>query len=116
MLDFPAWDCLPYDRVSPKPDIESDAAGDAVRAGAAQDERTAPAVVVTTVNAVLQRVPPREAICEAQFHARVGNDVDHDKLVRFLAAQRLCARRHGARAGRFRAARRHHRSVAAGHR
>ena len=23
MLSFPAWDCLPYDRVSPKPDIES---------------------------------------------------------------------------------------------
>jgi len=23
VLPFPAWDCLPYDRVSPKPDIES---------------------------------------------------------------------------------------------
>ncbi len=23
VLSFPAWDCLPYDRVSPKPDIES---------------------------------------------------------------------------------------------
>ena len=23
VLDFPAWDCLPYDRVSPKPDIEA---------------------------------------------------------------------------------------------
>ena len=23
LLSFPAWDCLPYDRVSPKPDIES---------------------------------------------------------------------------------------------
>src|SRR3954468_13820537 len=23
VLAFPAWDCLPYDRVSPKPDIES---------------------------------------------------------------------------------------------
>ena len=23
VLNFPAWDCLPYDRLSPKPDIES---------------------------------------------------------------------------------------------
>src|SRR5208283_297229 len=23
VLSFPAWDCLPYDRMSPKPDIES---------------------------------------------------------------------------------------------
>ena len=23
ILSFPAWDCLPYDRMSPKPDIES---------------------------------------------------------------------------------------------
>ncbi len=24
VLSFPAWDCLPYDRMSPKPDIESE--------------------------------------------------------------------------------------------
>ena len=23
VLDFPAWDCLPYDRVSPNPDISA---------------------------------------------------------------------------------------------
>jgi transcription-repair coupling factor (superfamily II helicase) len=83
VLDFPAWDCLPYDRVSPKPDIEATRLA-TLSALARRKPEDSAAVVVTTVNAVLQRVPPRAAILEAQFHARVGNDVDHDKLVRFL--------------------------------
>ncbi len=83
VLDFPAWDCLPYDRVSPKPDIEATRLATLSALARRQPDNGA-AVVVTTVNAMLQRVPPRAAILEAQFHARVGNDVDHDRLVRFL--------------------------------
>src|SRR6185312_15483077 len=59
VLPFPAWDCLPYDRVSPKPDIESRRL--ATLAALARDPQTQ-AVVVTTVNALLQRVPPKSAI------------------------------------------------------
>jgi transcription-repair coupling factor (superfamily II helicase) len=84
VLPFPAWDCLPYDRVSPKPDIESQRLA-TLAALARRKPEDGAAVVVTTVNALLQRVPPRTAIAEAQFHARVGQPVDHDKLVRFLS-------------------------------
>ncbi|MFL6690733.1 MAG: transcription-repair coupling factor [Alphaproteobacteria bacterium] len=83
LLDFPAWDCLPYDRVSPKPDIEATRLA-TLSALARRKPDDGAGFVVTTVNAVLQRVPPRAAIAEAQFHARIGNDVDHDRLVRFL--------------------------------
>ena len=84
VLLFPAWDCLPYDRVSPKPDIESERLA-TLAALARRKPEDGAAVVVTTVNAALQRVPPRAAIAEAQFHAGVGQAVDHDKLVRFLS-------------------------------
>jgi len=81
---FPAWDCLPYDRVSPKPDIESTRL--ATLATLARRKADAgPALVVATVNALLQRVPPRTAIAEASFAARIGNTVEHDKLTAFLA-------------------------------
>jgi transcription-repair coupling factor (superfamily II helicase) len=83
VLPFPAWDCLPYDRMSPKPDTESERLA-TLSALARRKDGDGAAIVVTNVNAVLQRVPPREAIAEAQLHARVGNTVDHDKLVRFL--------------------------------
>ena len=33
VLAFPAWDCLPYDRVSPNAEIAAAADGDAGRAG-----------------------------------------------------------------------------------
>jgi transcription-repair coupling factor (superfamily II helicase) len=94
-LPFPSWDCLPYDRMSPKPDIESQRLA-TLSALARRKADDGAWIVVTNVNALLQRVPPREAIAEAQFHARVGNAVDHDKLVRFLT-------RHGyVRAGTVR--------------
>jgi len=84
VLSFPAWDCLPYDRVSPKPDIESTRLA-TLAALARRGKESGPAVVVATINALLQRVPPREAILGASFAARVGDVVSHEKLAAFLA-------------------------------
>lgn len=83
VLPFPAWDCLPYDRTSPKPDIESQRLA-TLAALARRDKESAPAVVVTTINAALQRVPPKSEIATASFFARVGKDVEHDVLTAFL--------------------------------
>jgi transcription-repair coupling factor (superfamily II helicase) len=82
VLSFPAWDCLPYDRVSPKPDIESRRL--ATLAALARDNEK-PAVIVTTINALLQRVPPKIAIQGASFAAKNGAEVDREALVAFLS-------------------------------
>src|SRR6185295_11092655 len=84
VLSFPAWDCLPYDRVSPKPDIENERLATLAKLARRQSDAGA-AIVVTTVNALLQRVPPRDWIAQASFMARVGQDIDHAALVTFLA-------------------------------
>jgi len=84
VLSFPAWDCLPYDRVSPKPDIESERLATLATLARRKSDSGA-AVVVTTVNALLQRVPPRDWIAQASFAARTGEDVDRDALVTFLS-------------------------------
>jgi transcription-repair coupling factor (superfamily II helicase) len=84
VLYFPAWDCLPYDRVSPRSDIESRRLA-ALSALAARDGKAGAALVVTTVNALVQRVPPREIIAAASFLARAGEEVDRDALTAFLA-------------------------------
>ncbi len=81
VLRFPAWDCLPYDRVSPNPEIS--AARMATLAALARGwER--PSVVVSTLNAVTQRVPPREAIRAASFTAKADTRIDPDELTRYL--------------------------------
>jgi len=82
VLSFPAWDCLPYDRVSPKPDIVS--ARLATLAALARGSEAC--VIVTTMNAALQRVLPKDWIAQASFAAKTGDDVDRDALITFLAA------------------------------
>ena len=80
VLDLPAWDCLPYDRVSPG----SDAAArrlDALAGMAALARKPHRAVVLTTANALLQRVPPAELIEAQTFRGRPGNQVDMDRLI-----------------------------------
>jgi transcription-repair coupling factor (superfamily II helicase) len=85
VLNFPSWDCLPYDRMSPSPDIESQRLA-TLAALARRDKDSGPAVVVTTVNAILQRVPAREIIRGASFSAKLGDSVSHDELAHYLAA------------------------------
>ena len=55
-LTFPAWDCLPYDRVSPNGEIVSRRIDTLTRLATAPPDKL---VVLTTVNALVQRVPPR---------------------------------------------------------
>ncbi len=80
VLELPAWDCLPYDRVSPG----SDAAArrlDALTAMAALAKKPHRAVILVTANALLQRVAPADLIEAQNFHARPGNQIDMNALV-----------------------------------
>ncbi|MGH6878613.1 MAG: transcription-repair coupling factor [Rhizomicrobium sp.] len=83
VLPFPAWDCLPYDRLSPKPDIESRRLA-TLAALASRGKEAGPTVVVAPVHALLQRVPPRSAIRESSFLAHTEQAIGHEQLVGFL--------------------------------
>ena len=82
VLDFPAWDCLPYDRVSPNPEI---AARRMATLALLADGLAGPFVLVTTLNAVTQRVPAAEVVRASSFRASVGDRVDEARLKQFLA-------------------------------
>ncbi len=79
---FPAWDCLPYDRVSPNPDI----VGRRIHLLARLAGGAAPGLILTTVNALLQRVPPRSALGQSSYAAKIGDRIDLDGLQAFLAS------------------------------
>ncbi len=72
VLEFPAWDCLPYDRVSPHAAAVAQRVMTLARLARVKG-REHPAVLLTTVNAVLQRVPPREEIAKQSLSAAPGN-------------------------------------------
>lgn len=84
ILTLPAWDCLPYDRVSPHPEISSRRVDCLSRLAATAGEARPGRVVLTTVNALLQRVPARAAVAAASFRARVGETIDVAALTDFL--------------------------------
>ncbi len=81
VLSFPAWDCLPYDRVSPNHDVSANRM--ATLAALAQGV-LGPFVLLTTLNAVTQRVPARDVLKEAAFTARVGYRLDEAGLRAFF--------------------------------
>lgn len=83
VLDFPAWDCLPYDRVSPS----SAAASRRMATLAAILGRAEGGFIIsTTVNAATQRTPPREIIEKAAMSLAPGASVNMDELAVYLTA------------------------------
>ena len=83
ILRFPAWDCLPYDRVSPNPALVSERIATLTRL---LDKPTGPRIVLTTVNALVQRVPPRSAFAGARLDVTVNGQAKPEELARFLEA------------------------------
>ncbi len=88
-LEFPAWDCLPYDRVSPNSEIVSRRIDTLTRLLDSQAPAGGAAgrVILTTVSAVLQRVPPRSAFTGTTRFLRLGDRVDPEELAEFLVRQ-----------------------------
>ena len=82
VLDFPAWDCLPYDRISPNPDI---CARRMSTLAALADGIKGPFILLTTLSAATQRLPAREVVLTSAFSARVGDRVNEARLKGFLA-------------------------------
>ncbi|MDD7972504.1 transcription-repair coupling factor [Roseinatronobacter alkalisoli] len=77
VLRFPAWDCLPYDRVSPNADVSS--ARMATLAALAHGV-PGPFVLLSTLSAVMQAVPARDVVAGASFVAQVGRRIDESAL------------------------------------
>ncbi len=86
ILDFPAWDCQPYDRVSPTAAIAARRMTTLARLARSSGSLERPRVLATTVNALVQRVPPLGRIAADAFSAAPGNLVNTDDLVRWLEA------------------------------
>ena len=84
VVSFPAWDSVPYDRVGPNAEIIAERI-EALSALAAREEGDeAPLVLLTSVNAVLQRVPPRSFIEASSLNLRAGKVLNMGKLVERL--------------------------------
>src|SRR5579863_2289672 len=84
LIDFPAWDCLPYDRASPALAISSARLSALHRLQAPSDR---PKLLVTTINAVLQRVLTPFRIRESVRLLKPGMEIGRESLIALLRRQ-----------------------------
>jgi len=83
VAEFPAWDCLPYDRVSPGQEISAERLS-ALAKILHLRESGRKAIILTSANAILQKLPPRNFIAKELFTARAGQKCDREKLIAHL--------------------------------
>jgi len=83
VMQIPAWDCQPYDRVSPHAGILAQRLTTLAKLSrlAGSDK---PLIVLTTVNAAVQRVPARELVAAQALSVAPGNVVPMDSIVAWL--------------------------------
>ncbi len=83
VLQLPAWDTVPYDRIGPNAEIVAIRIATLARLAAAP--RKGPTVVLATVNALLQRLPRREFIRRSLKTIAPGQRLDMNELTQRLA-------------------------------
>ena len=83
VIEFPAWDCLPYDRASPALSIS------AARLSALHQLQfgNGNQLLVTTANALLQRVLTPFRVREAVREFKPGTQIGHESLAALLRRQ-----------------------------
>lgn len=81
VLRMPGWDCLPYDRVSPRIDIMAER----MATLSSLCDAGQPFILLTTVSAFLQRVPPKDVFNSLLPILKVGQVIKSEMLAQILS-------------------------------
>ncbi len=100
IITVPAWDCLPYDRVSPHSDVVARRI-DALTRLTSPPGQGQCRLVITTVSAILQRVPKVETLKDAALALKVRTTLDRKAFDAFLAANGYSRAEQVMEAGEF---------------
>jgi transcription-repair coupling factor (superfamily II helicase) len=82
VVSVPAWDTVPYDRIGPNAEIVAKRMTSLARLALGAGKE--PMIVLTTVNAVLQRLPPRVFVRQSMRQLAPGQRIDMNRLVERL--------------------------------
>jgi transcription-repair coupling factor (superfamily II helicase) len=83
VMEFPAWDCLPYDRASPNAAVVAQRMTVLSRLTRVKG-RDKPSILLTTVNAALQRVPARDFVATHALSVAPGNVIGMQGVIEWL--------------------------------
>ena len=82
-LYLPAWDCLPYDRLSPQVAVMSERMATLAQLPLLDGQAH---ILITTISAAAQRLPARDKLAELSLAMKPGNVIDVDALTQFLSS------------------------------
>ncbi|MDB5625807.1 MAG: transcription-repair coupling factor [Tardiphaga sp.] len=83
VMQFPAWDCQPYDRVSPHGGILAQRLTTLARLSRLKGSEK-PLIVLTTINAAVQRVPAREMVASQALSVAPSHIVPMAGIISWL--------------------------------
>jgi transcription-repair coupling factor (superfamily II helicase) len=78
VVTVPAWDTVPYDRIGPNAEIVAKRMASLARLALGAGKE--PMIVLTTVNSVLQRLPPRAFVRQSMRQLAPGQRIDLKRL------------------------------------
>jgi transcription-repair coupling factor (superfamily II helicase) len=84
VIEFPAWDCLPYDRASPALSVSARRLAALHRL---QGKAADPQLIITTINALLQRVVSPFRVRESVRLLKPGMEIGRESLIALLQRQ-----------------------------
>ncbi|MBN9058212.1 MAG: transcription-repair coupling factor, partial [Rhizobiales bacterium] len=84
VVAVPAWDCMPYDRVSPNTAVVARRMAALSYLANYQPVKGRALVVLTTVNAAVQRLPRRDQVARQSISIASGNQMSMDRLIAWL--------------------------------
>ncbi len=82
VLEFPAWDTVPYDRVSPNGEIVAKRVE--TLSQIVFNDNKQQTVVITSVGAILQKSAPQKVFLNAHKHIKVGDTLKFDNFLHYL--------------------------------
>ena len=87
VLNLPPWDCLPYDRVSPSAHVLAKRLSVLAKLSSYRESRTkTPLVVLTTVNAMVQKLPPADVLASQALSLAPGQARPMEGVLAYLEA------------------------------
>lgn len=83
VISLPAWDCLPYDRVSPSASVSAQRMAALSKLGTL-DAITKPSILLMTANAALQKIPASQTLSDKVLTGKPGSRFDMNQIVGWL--------------------------------
>ena len=84
VLQFMAWDSVPYDRVSPNPNILSKRI-DTLSKIVLDNERRKRRIVLCSAGSIIQKLPPKKIFFNTRRNIRVGENLDFNNFLHYAS-------------------------------